>query len=314
MVKRIMLLHSICSAAQYLISMQAPDGHWQEYTLPVGASDAWITAYVGFSLAEVSHLPLPIDNPPEALSSARKASAWLHMNRPYAAGWGFNCHTGPDSDSTAWAIRLFRAIGDVTPAKDLDFLRKMQSEDGGFSTYIGLGHWGSAHPDVTPVVFLALQPCLPNGLKAKVLTYIWSARVRDGTWPSYWWRTNHYSTFQNVELFYKLGIPDQSVLPVISDEDTHRIYSSFDLACALGVAALRQPRSRLEEALSRELFRLQDKNGQWQGAQNLRVTTQECSRPWIHPSGKYYADTTGLITTATALRALCFLLNGLRDG
>ncbi len=72
---------------------QHPDGCWRDYQLEPGASEAWTTAVVLWSLAGAQ--PCSV-----ALPSVRAAMDALHaLQKP--AGWGYNRHTAADADSTA---------------------------------------------------------------------------------------------------------------------------------------------------------------------------------------------------------------------
>src|SRR5262249_15294255 len=155
--------------------------------LPVGASDAWVTAYVGWTLARMPG--------GDERGGARRAANWLLDTRSYAAGWGYNGRTGADADSTAWALLLFRALGLQSEARDQDWLVGCWRPEGGFATYNRRDAWGVAHPDVSPVAFLALLPDRAAALRPSFLAYTLRNRLPNGTWPAYWWRTGHYSTY-----------------------------------------------------------------------------------------------------------------------
>jgi hypothetical protein len=242
--------------------------------------------------------------------SAARASEWLQHKRPYAAGWGFNGLSGADSDSTGWAIQLIRAVGGSPAPADIEFLLSHMRPDGGFATFDGPKAWGFAHPDVTPTVFLALPSHYRSTVRDQVARYVRCSRSADGTWPSYWWRTCHYSTFVNSLLIDTLGMDDDLELPLVRISETHGIHSAFDLACLLGMATTRKMTRSVIRVLSEELLRLQRTDGSWPGAPNLRVTDPECTEPWVAPRGRLYVDGSGLITTATALRALVRTGNG----
>ena len=191
-------------AVNYLVHMQSEAGSWEEYDLPIGHSNAWVTAYVGLALAQISRLGLPT----QALLAAQHAATWLVNKRSYAAGWGYNDKTGPDANSTAYVLLLLKALGFPCLTKDVDWLLACWQPNGGCSTYVGLTAWGVAHPDVTPVAFCALPSKYQRQLRPVVSRYLATSRHPDGTWPAYWWRTCHYSTYLNLSLGQKLGLVD----------------------------------------------------------------------------------------------------------
>ena len=292
---------ALVNGVHYLLGCQAQDGHWEDYQLPTGASDAWITAYVGLAL-------LKVDEPGVAYAAraaAGQAARWLSLHRPYPAGWGYNGITGPDTDSTALGLRLLKGAGQPTHPGDEDWLRARWQPGGGFATYPGPEAWGVAHVDVTPDAYLALGATERKELRVKLIAYILHRRLPDGTWPAYWWRSNLYSTRACLELLVELDAND--VLVRIDDGETIAIKSEFEMALALEIAVLSAGPHGVALELAKELTRRQFQNGGWRGGDNLRVTDPKCYAPWELPEGKLYRDDRGLLTTATAVRALGYL-------
>jgi hypothetical protein len=293
------LLSARCAAVTYLLSHQADDGHWQDYRLPAGRSDAWITGYVGVALAESDHSEA-------ARRSIGAAAGWLEQQRPYPQGWGYNRRTGPDADSSAFALTLLRLAGKTPLPSDLDWLRQRWHGDGGFATYARDDAWGAPHNDVTPAAFLALANTDQMALRDDVLEVLARQRNKDGTWPSYWWRTCHYATWWSLRLSRALGMPPEHRVPVVDTREQHAIHGAFDLALVTGIASLQQVSPDLVAALAGKLMALQRPDGAWTGSRNLRVTDPDCYQPWSGGQmvGRLYADEDHLITTATALRVL----------
>ncbi len=289
---------ALASGINYLLGCQAEDGRWEDYRLPTGASDAWVTAYVGFVLLRVTEPGIVQD----ARAAARQAARWLSLHRPYPAGWGYNGITGPDTDSTALGLRLLKGAGQLTHPGDEEWLRARWQPGGGFATYTGPAAWGIAHVDVTPDAYLALGATGQEELRDELITYLLHRRLPNGTWPAYWWRSNLYSTRACLELLVALDARD--VLVEIEDGGTIAIKSEFEMALALEIAVLSAGHQGIVGELAEELTRRQLQNGGWRGGDNLRVTDPKCYAPWEHPVGKLYRDDRGLLTTATAVRAL----------
>jgi hypothetical protein len=281
-------------ATAYLVGARAPDGPWEDYRLPIGVSDAWVTAYVALALA---------GEPGAGRAAACGGAAWLLANRRGPRGWGYNAAAGPDTDSTAHALLLFRALGRRVPAADTAWLLSRRRPDGGFATFDGPGAWGGAHPDVTPPAFRALPAGTRRRLGARVLRYARGVRHTDGSWPAYWWRTRHYATYHNLLLLRALGRPER-YLPVVRGDETRAVHTAMDLALVLAAAAVGGAPRPLVDGLARELAGVQRPDGGWDGGPNLRVTDPACERPWDAPAGALYTDLRGLVTTATALAAL----------
>jgi hypothetical protein len=289
------------SGAEYLLRGQAEDGHWEEYHLPTGASDAWITAYVGLALVVASERGIGGG----ARAAAVRAARWLSVNRQYPSGWGYNGSTGPDSDSTALALTLVRAMGLPARPSDEKWLRARWQPGGGFATYDGPEAWGTAHVDVTPAAYLALGAAGREELREELIAYLLRQRLPDGTWPAYWWRSNLYSTHACLELLRDLDVSDLLVRPSVAG--TIAIQSDFELALAIEIAMLCGGPVGIASAWAQKLATHQLPNGSWRGDENLRVTDPSCYAPWERPQGKLYRDDRGLLTTAAAVRALARL-------
>jgi hypothetical protein len=294
------LAHAIESGCAYLLRRQRHDGHWEDYELPTGRSDAWVTAYVGLALSDVARQGLCR----YAARGAGRGAEWLARHRPYAAGWGYNGGTGADADSTGYALRLLRATGQSIRSEDEAWLLGHWRPQGGFATYAASDAWGMVHPDVTPVAFAALSHAAQQRLLEVLRRVMLAGRDSDGTWPSYWWRARHYSTYVNIRLALALGLDIRPAAPAVSLQSDRTVQSAFDLAFVTANAALHDPRGTTCRDLAGLLLRLQESEGHWAGAANLRVTRHDASDPWNRPEGALYADTDHLITTASAVLAL----------
>lgn len=308
---------ALAAGISYLEQKQNADGHWKDYPdLPVGASDGWVTAYVGLALTETARVPGLSDN-----ACARRAARWLLDVRPYPAGWGYNQGTGADADTTAYSLLLLQKTGHEIRQRDVDWLLQRWQPGGGFATYPMKNAWGVAHVDVTPVAFMAVPDdrkaqrrwavSWKSGLTRSTLTekfteYSLRNRQPDRTWPAYWWRTCHYSTFWNLEALKAAGWNDPPGPPLVTAEESHNIHSAFDLAFVLGIALFGDDRT-LADKFGRELLQLQCADGSWPGGKNLRVTAPDCYRPWERSKGRFFLDHERLLTTATAVRMLARL-------
>jgi hypothetical protein len=282
-------------AVNYALDRQGSDGAWTDFDLPVGSSDAWMTAYVGAAISEVRDV-VGAETVKRAEDGIERAALWLARNRPYAAGWGFNASTGPDADSTAWALLLLAAVGAPARAEDRAWLMTLLRRDGGFATYPRTDYWGASHADVTATVLRALRPDTNAGVQNAAVDWLLRHRLPDGTWPSYWWTTDSYTTFEVASLLLELGFPADDVIP----RDAVRVErSTLAVACWAGVAYLAKGHSDCFT----DLIDLQETSGGWSGGLILRVTDPACKEPWISATGSVYQDS-GLFTTATVLRVL----------
>jgi hypothetical protein len=293
--RRIIAAHSEL-AARYLMSQQRDDGSWQDYDLPVGPSNQWITAVVGLSLAERGGE----DN----TQAASRAAQWLLDNR-YEEGWGFNETTGPDVDSTAHALLLFHALDLPAPASAQDWLRARWQKEGGFATYDQDDAWGNAHVCVTAIAYSAVYRSSPEQRPPGLLEFLIDHRLPTGDWPAYWWRSNHYAHYFVLRL---LGELDEPLFPVSPKRD-YDFTSALDLACIVGIEAALGCEPDAWEPMLKALLSHQQNDGAWPPGKDLRVTNADVVAPWSDPeaSGEYYEDTGALLTTAICLRVLCGL-------
>jgi len=305
------LRQALESASRALAGLAGEDGDFLEYDLPVGPSDQWVTALAGLALAEAASVLG--DSPGHiALDAAGRAARWL-MEHRYPRGWGYNARTGPDADSTAHALLLFHSLGLPAPAECLDWLEARWQPEGGFATYAPDAPgfpgraWALGHPCVTPVAFLAVWVDGRSGLAVAFAGYMERTRLPDGSWPSYWWRSNRYAEFQALRTLRVTG-PERLIdLPEPDAARTYDFSSVHELALITGIEALR--RSGAAPALAAELLRHRLPSGGWPGSPELRVTDPDCPDPWNYPRGALYADAKGLACSASAIRALCLTLN-----
>ncbi len=303
------LEEAAAEAARFLVERQSAGGQWIDFELPPGPSDGWVTAFVGLSLAE---LPLPLRSGGTEAAVERACRWCLEAMNP-DGGWGFNSRTGSDADSTAHALLLLAAAGRPVPRGSLAALLAFQREDGGFSTYLpdeSRGSWGVSHADVTPVALGALlahgvapvDPALAAGGR-----FLEKRQGENGMWPSFWWDSHLYATWANLKLFRRLGWPYQpldlrgyqSSLPPVS--------GAFSLGLLLACARMERRLAYREEdpALPGRLLATQCADGGFRSRPMLRLTRKDCAEPWRRvDSGRFYADSRRLLTTATVLRCL----------
>lgn len=287
------IINSIQGGLDYLLCHQFPDGHWEDYDLPVGPSDAWVTSYVGLAVLRAG-----------AHKAGQRAASWLLRNQIYPYGWSYNASTHVDADSTGWALQLLTLAGLPNQQIAQEWLLARWRPDGGFATYEEPGSWGIAHPDVTPVAYAALNPEIQQSLRPALIKYLRRVQTPEGDWPAYWWRTRHYCTFLNNQLIQSIGAHFPIIPPVVSFEESRAIYSAFDLAFVVANTLLFNYKDQVNHVIVSELINLQTMNGSWPGGPNLRVTRHDCRDPWNNPIGNLYTDVNHLITTASVISIL----------
>ena len=188
---------SMQKAIQYLLGSRHQSGWWQDYpAAPIGLSDEWITAYIGYVLASIDQVET------QAAAQAAWALLW-ECHRP-EGGWGWNGHIAADADTTIWALALARALStpEALLSEALQFVQAHQAPDGGVATYEehyfkGFHHGGAGVGELLPEWFMP-HACVSAAaldiaeLRPRALAYL--RQQQDGQWPSYWWRDQSFAT------------------------------------------------------------------------------------------------------------------------
>ncbi len=289
-----------CRAAGFLLAERDQDDFWRDFRLANGASDEWVTAFVGYSLV-ASSLPLPDGLVPQTIR------ALLGRQRP-EGGWGYNRISPADSDSTAWALKFLRAAGYQGPEVERAeaFLRSHILPGGGVSTYAactrisfadatGAGDdsgWRGSHLCVAANVAGLIGEPLAGFLQA--------SQEPEGAWTAYWWRDDVFATALAVDAL--AGGEARSRATVWAMRRAALTSAAFDRAwlvriLALGDAAERARARTLAVALA---------SGQWwdggwdSSAEMLFPDPAAASRD---PAAAVVPDDRRLFTAASVLLA-----------
>ena len=292
----------------YILSKQQENGKWTDFELPVGKSNAWITGYVAYNLANIG-TSFDTHKIETSLSLAAK---WCIENMNHDGGWGYNERCDTDADSTAYIILFLSSIDQATKKKSYEKLLSFQNEDGGFSTYRienSTDSWGISHTDVTPVALMALLTKFSRDNKRILLgeRYILSQINKKGYWNSFWWNSPIYSSYVNLSFLEKIGsLRDRNkILRYLMHE--FKFKNAFE--CALLAGCIMSIRTKAEEPKLTELVKWmltnQQENGCWIDEPILRLTYSNSTNPWsTNNSGKLFADKNKLFVTATVMRCI----------
>ena len=302
---------SIAAGLNYILSRQAEEGAWTEWTLPPGSSSTWTTAYVGYMLR---NLPLK----PAAIAARRieKAVHWLTGHALSDCAWGYNEWVGSDADSTAYAILFLTSADQSVPDTAYAALADWQCADGGMTTYLPMVEphaWNISHPDVTPIVLQAMlthstpdQAALQRGIE-----FVLGQRSLGGLWNSFWWDSCLYATAANLSLMQTMGFKMTSCIALTQIKPANAFESALLISSLLSVQCDDFP--VLINDLVDQLIKQQQPDGSWNTAPILRITRRDCYAPWIATdAGPLYAETHRLFTTATVLHALSQVHNAFR--
>ncbi len=278
----------------FILAGQSADGAWRDFTLPVGQSDAWVSAFVGAQVACCSD---------DAWQAAQRAADWLRANRR-SDGWGYNGSVEPDADSTAWAALLFASLGREPAPGVLGILIRHQHEDGGISTYRSADGWGLAHACVTAATARALAVLGAREDARRARRWLRAARPTGMGWSGYWWASAFYPTMVALDALADEGLEGEEHA-LLSASNLGSIRSIVDLACALKMLSVSAPGHPLVGELVASLCTYQCSDGSWPASQCLRVT-HHCERAVQDGDrrGRIYSDHRRLFGTALAVGAL----------
>ncbi|MEM9904056.1 MAG: hypothetical protein AAF921_03415 [Cyanobacteria bacterium P01_D01_bin.44] len=279
---------------EYLAQTQDPTGYWSDFWLKAGTSDAWVTAYTGVLLWEIT----PRLRPPVAeLARAciNKAADWLLGHIGPQASWGYNVSTVPDADSTAWGVMLLARLKRTIPAGALDFLLAHQAADGLFRTYRFSPehhHWGQPCVDVSLTAAMALvdtQVWSPAQSIPYWHTVIAPNQTQTGTFTGYWWAHPHFPTWLASRLWQRLGKPAMKHdWPLLQGD------APFFQACG---GLLKSSGELLSGLLAQ-----QQADGSWASVPSLRVPSSHKGLLQVRP--KLSQDARRIFTTVTVLAAI----------
>jgi hypothetical protein len=326
---------AIDRALVFLLLSRDDRGWWKDFFLPAGASDAWVTGYVGTVLAGLEN--------PHAKNAAENAWTLLAQQRP-DDGWGYHAEVTTDADSTLWGLQLAQALGresEESAQKGRRFLGRHPSPDGGVTTYtqdtairnyvnmprglVSFDGWCHSHTCVTAAAASLRE------WREVVTPYLLSHQQADGSWHSYWWFEDEYCTALALSVVEE---PEQLERAVKWGRDRLFYWLEADRPSAFAIAWCLQILSRdntpaTQAAIKRGvefLLARQQPNGSWLPSAQLRVPRPDCLDPkgvknwklWRGQVSKnptpeqvlentfniYSLDSKGIFTTATVLRAL----------
>lgn len=296
---------SLERGVRYLLRAQHPAGSWSDFWLPVGASDAWVTAYVGLALdAAASCMLLDAATRELAATAAGRAAAWLLARRRPGQGWGYNMTVRADADSTAHVLSLLARVGAGVPAEAVAFLRAHLAPGFGFRTYLrhDRSHqWGRPCIDVTAAALRALHDV--GEMSGAELAAAWGdllgpAQDERGWWYGYWWSGPAYATGLALEVWRVAGRP-----VLLRPVDRLPSTCAFDTAWA-HTAGIDLGAAHTETA--GELLASQEADGGWPSAPILRVPPSH-ERAGHAMRTVVARDARRLFVTASAVRALAFV-------
>ena len=294
---------AVSRGREFLRGRQRKDGTLLDYDLAPGAGVAWPTALAGLALG-----------PAREFRGARQAArtALEALRRPQ--GWGYNDRTACDADSTAWVVRFLATSGGAGNG-DPAVLERYLDDQGHAHTFIGedrFGTWAAAHPDVTPVVGLALAEGGGSGaVISRVRRAVLATWQAGCGWPCFWWTSAAYASARSLEFLAATGgVPgDLAAAEMDHLAGMGPVATVFDAANRLAAAAvLGVEVAPWAGATARELAATQLEDGSWPPSSTLRVPDQRAAS-----TGEVHPDVNRVVGTAHAVMALARFLENDRS-
>ena len=273
---------ALSSGVGYLLDLQGADGSWTDVRLAVGASDAWVTGFVGTALASAGVAGV-------AGVAVDRAAGWCLAALGRRDGWGFNASVPPDADSTAWICTLLAGAGRTVPDPALELLERHRVPGAGSRTYRRAGSWGDPLPDVAATALRARHAA--GRLSTVDLAAEWVADLGCSTdvWPAFWWSSPIYPTAIVRDVWALAGRP----VPALTAPALPAPATAFELAWSVILALALGAPAPIEELLA-----AQQPDGGWPTGKFLVVPS---------PAGGVSVtagDDRRLLTTASAVLAL----------
>jgi sporulenol synthase len=297
---------AIEKAINYVLPKRDEKGLWEDFSSRYGGSIDWVSSYTALALLNLREQQSDLEITTESLAK-----------RQINGGWGYNNDTfSPDADSTAFGIILLSRFGykdEVRRAKE--FLLKHQKENGGFSTFTpesvsidprtkifpgtSVEGWCSPTPDITATALKAI----PDNPKA--LNYLVQNQLPDGSWRTYWYNNDIYSTTQAIKSISGKNLDDVVRLAQkwLSQQKTDvPFYKALQLQGLIGNAQY------LEKAKNKvsQLLESQKEDGSWESRPLIRVPFFSNIEPWKDQLRLRddMNDQNRIFTTATCLETL----------
>ncbi|WP_299535497.1 hypothetical protein [Ulvibacterium sp.] len=270
---------------------------WEDYHLPVGKSDIWVTAFILFQLQNVR---LSIEHS----QLYKNAQKWL-QDQVTQTGWAYNASTPTDSDSTSLGLLS------VVPKKNIAvaILRKLESDYksaygyGTYSSNIYKGPWSLAVDDVSPYVLLAQQKFNFN-TSAEPPEFVYNNQLENGSWSSYWWTTDLYPIYGYLLYFNAIKRKPPRYLELSNYLENYKAPSIFEKALLINCLRL-IGFQKVTYNITNELVHMQRANGLWNGTAILRLPSNDLLEPKSKIDGTtLYRDINGYFTTAMVINTL----------
>ena len=288
---------------EVLLRAQRGDGFWYEFEVRPGASDTWVSGWVGWCVA--TSMALSGHRSPGVEQACRRAAAALVRCRR-DKGWGFNRACGPDADSTAWVLRFLAAMN--ISANSSGYLAPYIDAGGGVHTFVEPHYspWTDAHDDVASNVGLAL---LADPGARPLMSRVRQRLLSRCPVATYWWTTPSYGQAWALRFLqasdrlepacieHARGWLSALPAPASCFDAAHRLMMHMTI-CAGSSCSVLQVNRLLDEL----------KPDGWPGAAVLRIPPRQAAE-----SEALAPELRGTLTTSICVRALAEWLGRVRQ-
>ena len=325
---------AVAGGVDFLLGLQGDDGLWRDFRTPAGAATSWPSAYAGCALRSAGAHGTWLDRLSDALERTQHPDG----------GWGYHEGTPTDADSTSWGVLALagrKNVAEVRARALACLARHQRPRGGGVATYAEAGPvrrftglsravpfwgWRRPHVEIAAVAGRALHGSGSAGARDRAVRawrFVRSRQQDDGSWPSYWWTSEHVATEQAVRLAVLMADPEPAARAarwVQRHQGADGAWrdpagegaSAFLTALSVSIlAATGSDDAGLARGVD-ALIRLQDVGGGWPATATLRIPVP----PDRHPSldgawrpvrfgpGLVVPDQERVFTTATCVAAL----------
>lgn len=312
---------AISAAVAWLARARSNGQWWVDYQLGQHRSDEYVTAFVGAAMVDV----------PGARELVHHAWLQLMSRVPFRSalfgqdGWGWNLWMPSDADTTAFALRIARAVGQADAPGAMaaaEFVRThLQAE--GARTFRGPGdvpELARSHPgawlEPTPCVTASVALAMPSAERRRLADSLARGQDPSGCWHGYWWVTPDYPTGlaataldprEHRRALLAVGAWLRSSPPPRGAFDT-----AWRLRAAQAAGRVTDAHLAVAESLVGDLIASQRQDGSWPASALLRMPHPEDSRPDFGPGspvdeqglGAVTIDQNAVVSTASAVAAL----------
>ncbi|MBZ5522669.1 MAG: terpene cyclase/mutase family protein [Acidobacteriia bacterium] len=265
--------------------------HWTDFCRLPEHSDAWVTAYVLASLAEIPAGYLGFTG----RQRLQESLEWLLDIQGSDGGWGFNVRAESDAESTAWVVKALHGHHRAFHESAIRLIERCRRPDGGFGAFAPESPsgraWTLGSPDVTAVVISAFGGSDP--LAADFLRSCWLQTNRP--LPAF----RIQSRFYTCALVLEWEEPEGSwpVLEKLCElMSWNKADNAFDQALLL--RCLTRLQIQKSGSVAAGLRRLQRFDGSWPASASLTLAPGRGSDS--EPAG----DDKRIVSTAAAVSAL----------